>query len=122
MAYSEFVISYLFISLSGFYCCIHRWRALNDFDALHFDKVLHQCLIGIPDMIMLLGVTFLSGGQSEEDASVNLSEINKQPGPRPWALTFSYGRALQASVLKAWQGKKENLTKGQSHVHCTPND
>ena len=41
------------------------------------------------------GITFLSGGQSEEDASVNLDAINKYPGRKPWALTFSYGRALQ---------------------------
>lgn len=41
------------------------------------------------------GITFLSGGQSEEDASVNLDAINKFNGPKPWALTFSYGRALQ---------------------------
>jgi hypothetical protein len=40
---------------------------------------------------------------SEEDASVALNEINLAPGPRPWALTFSYGRALQQSVLKAWK-------------------
>ena len=44
------------------------------------------------------GVTFLSGGQSEEDASVNLDAINKFPGRKPWALTFSYGRALQVRV------------------------
>jgi len=54
------------------------------------------------------GVTFLSGGQSEEEASINLSAINQCPLHRPWALTFSYGRALQASALKAWGGKKEN--------------
>jgi len=54
------------------------------------------------------GVTFLSGGQSEEEASINLNAINTCPLPRPWALTFSYGRALQASALKAWGGKKEN--------------
>ncbi|KAG7267944.1 hypothetical protein CRUP_017010 [Coryphaenoides rupestris] len=54
------------------------------------------------------GVTFLSGGQSEEDASINLNAINQIPLARPWALTFSYGRALQASALKAWAGKKEN--------------
>ena len=41
------------------------------------------------------GITFLSGGQSEEDASVNLDAINKLPGRKPWALSFSYGRALQ---------------------------
>lgn len=45
------------------------------------------------------GITFLSGGQSEEEASVNLDAINKYKGKKPWPLTFSYGRALQASVL-----------------------
>ncbi|XP_076336554.1 fructose-bisphosphate aldolase-like isoform X1 [Tachypleus tridentatus] len=59
------------------------------------------------------GVTFLSGGQSEEEASINLDAINKYPGKKPWALTFSYGRALQASALKAWSGKGENVKAGQ---------
>lgn len=54
------------------------------------------------------GVTFLSGGQSEEDASINLNAINNCPLLKPWALTFSYGRALQASALGAWRGLKEN--------------
>ncbi|KAH8406760.1 hypothetical protein KR222_009346 [Zaprionus bogoriensis] len=62
------------------------------------------------------GVTFLSGGQSEEEASVNLSAINKVALVRPWALTFSYGRALQASVLRAWGGKKENIGAGQNEL------
>ncbi|XP_031467621.1 uncharacterized protein LOC116241140 [Phasianus colchicus] len=59
------------------------------------------------------GITFLSGGQSEEEASVNLNAINRCPLHRPWALTFSYGRALQASALKAWSGKKENTKAAQ---------
>jgi fructose-bisphosphate aldolase class I len=51
----------------------------------------------------LPGVVFLSGGQSEEEASLNLNAMNKiDKLPKPWALTFSYGRALQTSVLKAW--------------------
>uniref|UniRef100_A0A3P9AIT5 Fructose-bisphosphate aldolase n=1 Tax=Esox lucius TaxID=8010 RepID=A0A3P9AIT5_ESOLU len=54
------------------------------------------------------GVMFLSGGQSEEEASVNLNAINKCPLVKPWPLTFSYGRALQASALKTWCGHKEN--------------
>uniref|UniRef100_H3DCM1 Fructose-bisphosphate aldolase n=1 Tax=Tetraodon nigroviridis TaxID=99883 RepID=H3DCM1_TETNG len=54
------------------------------------------------------GITFLSGGQSEEEASINLNAMNQCPLHRPWALTFSYGRALQASALKSWGGKKEN--------------
>lgn len=59
------------------------------------------------------GITFLSGGQSEEDATKNLNAINAFPGKKPWALTFSYGRALQASVLKSWQGKDENVKGAQ---------
>ncbi|KAF5290064.1 hypothetical protein FQA39_LY14845 [Lamprigera yunnana] len=62
------------------------------------------------------GVTFLSGGQSEEEASVNLDAINKHEGKKPWALTFSYGRALQASVLRAWAGKDENVANGQTEL------
>lgn len=64
----------------------------------------------------LLGVTFLSGGQSEEDATQNLNLINAIKGPKPWALTFSFGRALQASVLKVWEGKDENVAKAQTEL------
>jgi len=62
------------------------------------------------------GVVFLSGGQSEEDATLNLDAINKFPGKKPWKLTFSYGRALQASVLKTWAGKKENYKTAQDEL------
>ena len=62
------------------------------------------------------GITFLSGGQSEEDATVNLDAINKFKGKNPWAITFSYGRALQASVLAAWKGKKENVAAAQAEL------
>ena len=58
------------------------------------------------------GITFLSGGQSEIEASSHLNAINNVC-VNPWALTFSYGRALQASVLKAWQGKEENVAEAQ---------
>jgi fructose-bisphosphate aldolase class 1 len=58
----------------------------------------------------------LSGGQSEEDASINLNAINSVPLLRPWSLTFSYGRALQASVLRAWGGKKENIAAAQAEL------
>merc|ERR1712176_1291314 len=57
-------------------------------------------------------ITFLSGGQTEEEATRNLNAINCLPG-RPWSCTFSFGRALQASVLKAWQGKAENVEAAQ---------
>lgn len=63
------------------------------------------------------GITFLSGGQSEENATLNLNSINQVKGVRrPWALTFSYGRALQASVLKAWDGKPENIPAAQAEL------
>ena len=63
----------------------------------------------------LPGVTFLSGGQSEENASLNLNAMNQiKDLPKPWALTFSYGRALQQSVLKAWSGKAENVAAAQA--------
>jgi len=58
----------------------------------------------------LVGVTFLSGGQSEEEASANLNAMNAMPGRKPWTLSFSYGRALQASTIKAWAGKPENVS------------
>ena len=53
------------------------------------------------------GIVFLSGGQSEIEATENLNEINKIENT-PWKLSFSYGRALQSSALKAWQGKLKN--------------
>ena len=58
------------------------------------------------------GIVFLSGGQSDEDATANLNAMNAS-GPHPWQLSFSYGRALQAPALKAWGGKDENAEAGQ---------
>jgi fructose-bisphosphate aldolase, class I len=58
------------------------------------------------------GIAFLSGGQSDEDASAHLNAMNKIGG-LPWPLTFSYGRALQAAPQKAWSGKAENVAAGQ---------
>jgi fructose-bisphosphate aldolase, class I len=58
------------------------------------------------------GIAFLSGGQSDEDATAHLNAMNKIGG-LPWPLTFSYGRALQAAPQKAWSGKAENVTAGQ---------
>ena len=49
------------------------------------------------------GITFLSGGMSEEDASLALNAMNALDTKKPWSLTFSYGRALQQSCLKAWK-------------------
>ena len=58
------------------------------------------------------GIAFLSGGQSDEEATAHLNAMNKI-GPLPWGLTFSYGRALQAAPQKAWSGKAENVAAGQ---------
>jgi fructose-bisphosphate aldolase, class I len=58
------------------------------------------------------GIVFLSGGQSDEDATIHLNAMNKR-GPHPWQLSFSYGRALQAPALKAWLGKEENVDAAQ---------
>ena len=58
------------------------------------------------------GIAFLSGGQSDEEATAHLSLMNAG-FDMPWALTFSYGRALQAAGLKAWGGKKENVAAAQ---------
>ncbi|CAD7013330.1 unnamed protein product [Ceratitis capitata] len=59
------------------------------------------------------GIVFLSGGQSEEEATVNLNAINNVNLKHPWELTFSYGRALQESAMAAYAGKKENIPQAQ---------
>jgi fructose-bisphosphate aldolase class I len=59
------------------------------------------------------GIVFLSGGLSDEDSTEYLHAMNAAPGPRPWVLSFSYGRALQQSALKTWCGKAENVQKTQ---------
>jgi fructose-bisphosphate aldolase class I len=58
------------------------------------------------------GIVFLSGGQTDEDATAHLNAMNAL-GPHPWELSFSYGRALQAPALKAWEGKPENVEAAQ---------
>jgi fructose-bisphosphate aldolase class I len=70
-------------------------------------KMLKNCVPGaVP------GIAFLSGGQSDEEATAHLDTMNKI-GKLPWNLTFSYGRALQAAPQKAWSGKSENYAAGQ---------
>ena len=60
----------------------------------------------------LPGIVFLSGGQSDEDATAHLNAMNAK-GPHPWKLSFSYGRALQAPALAAWEGKSDQFEAGQ---------
>jgi fructose-bisphosphate aldolase class I len=59
------------------------------------------------------GIAFLSGGQSEEEATAHLNAMNML-GPLPWELSFSYGRALQASALQAWRGNADNVPAAQA--------
>jgi fructose-bisphosphate aldolase class I len=70
-------------------------------------KMLKNC---VPPAVP--GIAFLSGGQSDEEATAHLDGMNKL-GSLPWKLTFSYGRALQAAPQKAWGGKKENVSAAQ---------
>jgi fructose-bisphosphate aldolase, class I len=63
------------------------------------------------------GIVFLSGGQNARLATVHLSAINRLPGPKPWKISFSYGRALQDPALEAWHGRNENLAAGQSALY-----
>ena len=70
-------------------------------------RVLKNCVpVAVP------GIAFLSGGQSEEEATAHLDAMNKIGGV-PWKLTFSYGRALQGAPQKAWSGKNENVAAAQ---------
>ncbi|GJQ13224.1 hypothetical protein GpartN1_g5015.t1 [Galdieria partita] len=61
------------------------------------------------------GIAFLSGGQTEQEATTHLEAINKQARltKQPWLLTFCYGRALQATCLQTWKGKPENVEKAR---------
>ena len=59
------------------------------------------------------GIVFLSGGQKDRLATAHLNAINRLPGPKPWKISFSYGRALQDAAMEAWHGRDENLKAGQ---------
>lgn len=120
------------------------WILSETFSQLYFQKVLLEGMVLKPNMIVsgkkcptqatrkevanatlrtlrrfvpsaVPGIAFLSGGQSDEDATAHLDEMNKL-GPHPWPLTFSYGRALQAAALKAWAGKNVDAGK-KAHLH-----
>ncbi|HEY8699064.1 MAG TPA: class I fructose-bisphosphate aldolase [Rhizomicrobium sp.] len=72
-------------------------------------KILKRC---VPAAVP--GIAFLSGGQSDEVATAHLNAMNARHPNLPWALTFSYGRALQAAPQKAWSGKTDNVPAAQS--------
>ena len=74
------------------------------------ERTVHNFKRHVPALIP--GIVFLSGGQSEVQATENLNAINRLGGP--WPLSFSYGRALQASALEAWGGDAANVEAGQA--------
>ncbi|MFL5233000.1 MAG: class I fructose-bisphosphate aldolase [Microvirga sp.] len=82
-------------------------RASVDEVAERTIEVLKRC---VPSAVP--GIAFLSGGQSDEEATAHLNAMNRIGGV-PWKLTFSYGRALQAAPQKAWSGKNENVAAAQ---------
>ena len=63
------------------------------------------------------GIVFLSGGQSDVDATAHLNAMNAMDATQPWQLSFSYGRALQASPLKAWAGKADNAAAAKDALY-----
>ncbi len=71
-------------------------------------KILKRC---VPPAVP--GIAFLSGGQADEEATAHLNAMNATAKDLPWALTFSYGRALQAAPQKAWSGKADNVPAAQ---------
>jgi fructose-bisphosphate aldolase, class I len=112
------------------------------FEALYRHRVVLECIILKPNMVVpgikcpeqaapaevaratlaclrrkvpaaVPGIFFLSGGQSDEAATANLNAMNAMGSRQPWVLSFSYGRALQAAALKAWQGQATNKARGQ---------
>ena len=92
--------------LSGYKC---SEQASVDEVAEMTVTVLKRC---VPSAVP--GIAFLSGGQSNEDATAHLNSMNRILGnSSPWNLTYSYGRALQASALDTWSGKEENVSAAQ---------
>lgn len=88
------------------------------------DEVAESTLMCLKSAVpaILPGIVFLSGGQSDEDATAHLDAINRL-GPNPWPLSFSYGRAMQQAALKLWsQDIVGNVAKAQQTVHARARD
>lgn len=87
--------------------------AKNRADMQTIAELTVKCLLAsVPASVP--GVAFLSGGQSDEEASANLNAMNSMGVKLPWALTFSYGRALQQTAMKTWMGETANVEKAQN--------
>src|SRR6516165_9482222 len=120
---------------------ITEWLLKTVFEQLYYQKVALEGMVLKPNMIVagkkaknragvdevaertvkllracvpaaVPGIAFLSGGQSDEEATAHLDAMNKNGG-LPWHLTFSYGRALQAAPQKTWSGRSENVAAAQ---------
>ena len=78
------------------------------------EEVAHRTLAVLKATVpsAVPGIAYLSGGQTDEQATAHLDAMNKIGG-FPWKMTFSYGRALQAAPQKAWSGKVENVAAAQ---------
>ncbi|MCH7932291.1 MAG: fructose-bisphosphate aldolase class I [Proteobacteria bacterium] len=116
------------------------------FDALHLHRVSLEGMLLKPNMVLpgkdhdpqssveevaeasvrtlrrtvpaaVPGIVFLSGGQSDEEATAHLNAMNAMAASLPWQLSFSYGRALQAPPLKAWSGKAENADAAKDALY-----
>ena len=87
-------------------------------EELDFEKIAKLTIKSLQNTVpvSMPGVVFLSGGMSEIDASSTLNEINKLGSKKPWYLTFSFGRALQASVLDTWKGDNNNIREAQNKL------
>lgn len=85
-------------------------------EKIDFKKIAYYTVKALQQTVpvSMPGIVFLSGGMSEVEASEALNEINKIQGKKPWYLTFSYGRALQATVLENWKGKDNNIESAQN--------
>ncbi len=121
---------------------VTTWVLKTTFEQLYYQRVHLECMVLKPHMVIsgkkcanrappekvagktvkalldcvpaaVAGIAFLSGGQSDEEATAHLNLIN-QMGPLPWPVTFSYGRALQHEPQKRWAGKAENVAAAQA--------
>ena len=120
---------------------ISEWTLKTVFEQLYYQRVALEGMVLKPNMVIsgkksakkasveevaektvrvlkacvpasVPGIAFLSGGQSDEEATAHLDAMNRM-GPLPWKVSFSYGRALQAAPQKAWSGKSENVAAAQ---------
>lgn len=105
----------------------HYWQRctrLNEHHVLLEGTLLkHNMVLRRSVPAAVPGIVFLSGGQSEEEATLNLNAMNELDVVKPWTLSFSFGRALQQSTLKTWTGKEENVAAAQQVflVRCKAN-